>query len=223
MAGAVAPALAAAKMAVVAMALIPVAWLAHAAATDALGANPIEAFTHQTGLWTLRFLLLTLSVTPVRLATGWHVLLRFRRLLGLLTFFYALLHFTTYVWLDQFFDLGSIARDIVRRPFITVGFAAFVLLWPLALTSNVWAIRRLGGRRWQALHRSVYAIAVLACIHFLWLVKIVALVTPVLYTALLVLLLADRARRRKRAFGPWPAPPAATAHPVRFVRKRPVD
>jgi sulfoxide reductase heme-binding subunit YedZ len=138
---------------------------------NALGANPIETITRASGEWALRFLLITLAVTPLRRLTGLHWLLRLRRMLGLYAFAYAAAHFTIYLWLDQFFDWGAIARDILERPFITVGFAAFVLLIPLAATSNSFAIRRLGGRQWQALHRSVYAIAIFAVLHFWWLVK----------------------------------------------------
>lgn len=131
------------------------------------GANPVEFLTRSSGFWTLTFLCLTLAVTPLRRLTGHSWLLKLRRMLGLFTFFYACLHFTTYVWFDQWFDPSSIARDIVKRPFITVGFTAFVLLIPLALTSTRGAIRRLG-RRWQLLHRLVYLIAVLALLHFWW-------------------------------------------------------
>jgi methionine sulfoxide reductase heme-binding subunit len=149
----------------------PVAWLAWAAAADALGANPISEITKETGVWTLRFLALTLAITPLRRATGWNVLVRFRRMLGLFAFFYGSLHFLTYVWLDQFFALDDILKDIAKRPFITVGFTAFVLMVPLAVTSTAGWIRRLGGRRWNQLHRLVYASACLGVIHYYWLVK----------------------------------------------------
>lgn len=148
--------------------LLPFAWLFAAALGDRLGANPAEALERGTGEWALRFLCLTLAVTPLRQWTGWHALARFRRLLGVTTFAYACLHLLCYAWFDQGFDLAEIARDIAKRPFILVGFAAFVLMIPLAATSFNAAIRRLGGRRWQALHRAVYAVALLALLHFFW-------------------------------------------------------
>ncbi|MCL2657272.1 MAG: sulfoxide reductase heme-binding subunit YedZ [Betaproteobacteria bacterium] len=164
---------------------------------DALGANPIEAITHASGKWTLRFLLLTLAITPLRKLTGWHWLIRLRRMFGLFTFFYACLHATTYFWLDQFFDWHGIAKDILKRPFITVGFAAFVLLIPLAATSSNAMVRRLGGRRWQSLHRSVYAIGILAILHYWWLVKR-DITAPFGYGLILVALLGARAWWREQ-------------------------
>jgi methionine sulfoxide reductase heme-binding subunit len=185
--------------------LLPLAHLIQAAFADALGANPIEAITHATGDWTLRFLLITLAVTPLRKLTGLHWVVRLRRMLGLFCFFYASLHFTTYIWLDQFFDLQGIAKDVLKRPFITVGFAAFVLLVPLAITSNNFAIRRLGGKQWQSLHRSVYGIAILAVLHYWWLVK-KDISEPLLYASILAVLLGLRAwwlelERRKQLSG----------------------
>lgn len=171
--------------------LVPLASLGWRAATQALGANPIEHITRSTGWWTLTLLLVTLAVTPLRRLTGWNALLRLRRMLGLYAFFYALLHLATYLWLDQFFDLGSIAADIVKRPFITIGFAAFCLLLPLAATSTNAMIRRLGARRWQALHRAVYAIGLLGVLHFLWLVKR-DLREPLIFAAVLAVLLGAR-------------------------------
>lgn len=159
------------KAAIFLAALVPLARLAWLGTHRGLGANPIEYITHSTGWWTLAFLLLTLTITPLRRITGAAWLLRLRRMLGLFAFFYASLHFTTYLWLDQFFDLGEILKDVAKRPFITVGFAAFVLLIPLAATSTNAMVRRLGARRWQILHRLVYAIAALGVIHFWWLVK----------------------------------------------------
>lgn len=156
-----------------------------------LGANPIEFITHATGDWTLRFLLVTLAVTPLRKILGLPELIRFRRMLGLFAFFYACLHFTTYIWLDKFFDLCEMWKDVVKRRFITVGFAAFVLLIPLAVTSTAGWIRRLGGKRWQALHRLIYFSAILAVIHYYWLVKS-AVVRPLTYGAILALLLVFR-------------------------------
>lgn len=170
--------------------LLPLGRLVVLGAGGGLGANPIEFITRSTGTWTLVGLLVTLSVTPLRRLTGRADLVRYRRMLGLSTFFYASLHFVTYIWLDQFFDPPAIARDIVKRPFITVGFTAFVLLIPLALTSTQAMMRRLG-RRWQLLHRLVYFIAVLGVIHYLWLVK-KDLTEPLIYGGILVLLLAVR-------------------------------
>ncbi|MGH9514019.1 MAG: sulfite oxidase heme-binding subunit YedZ [Terriglobales bacterium] len=136
-----------------------------------LGANPIEVITHATGDWTLRFLLITLSVTPLRKLLGQPWLIRFRRMFGLFAFFYVCLHFLTYIWLDKFFDVHAMLADVVKRKFITVGFTGFVLLIPLALTSTAGWIRRLGGKRWQALHRLIYVSAILGVIHYIWLVK----------------------------------------------------
>ena len=135
---------------------------------DELGANPIEFVTHSTGFWTLTFLCLTLAVTPLRRLTGWQVLIRLRRMLGLFVFFYASTHLVTYVWFDQWFSVEEIVKDIWKRPFITVGFTAFVLLVPLAVTSTNRIMRRLG-RRWTQLHRLVYLIVMLGVIHFWWL------------------------------------------------------
>jgi sulfoxide reductase heme-binding subunit YedZ len=149
----------------------PVAWLTYGAFMDRLGANPIEEITNETGVWTLRFLAITLLITPLRRLTKWNILIRYRRMFGLFAFFYGCLHFTTYVWLDQFFALDDIVKDVVKRPFITVGFTAFVLMIPLAWTSTAGWIRRLGGKRWNLLHRLVYVSAVLGVIHYLWLVK----------------------------------------------------
>jgi sulfoxide reductase heme-binding subunit YedZ len=170
--------------------LAPALWLAWRAATDSLGANPIEAVTLFTGLWTLRFLLITLAVTPLRRATGWHMVIRFRRMLGLFAFFYGSLHLGTYVGLDQFFAWTFILADIAKRPYITVGFAAFVLMVPLALTSTTRWIARLG-RRWQTLHRLAYASAALGVVHFLWKVKADTR-DPLIYGAILAGLLVMR-------------------------------
>lgn len=180
------------KFIVVTLSLLPLAYYGWGASHDTLGANPIEAVTRGMGTWTLNFLLITLAVTPLRKLTGWHAALRLRRMLGLFTFFYALLHLTSYLWFDQFFDWGEIAQDILKRPFITVGMAAFLLLVPLAATSSNFAIRRLGGRRWQTLHRTVYAIAILAVLHYSWLVK-ADQSQPLLYGGILAVLLGLRA------------------------------
>lgn len=190
--------------------LLPLAHLAYALATDDLGANPIEALTRGLGDWALRCLLLTLAVTPLRRLTGMNWLIQMRRMLGLFAFFYAALHFTSYVWLDQFFDWSAIAKDIVKRPFITVGFAAFVLLLPLAATSTNAMIRRLGGRRWRRLHSSVYAIAVFGVLHYWWLVKR-DLTQPALYALILALLLGLRLAWRLQEIRR--SPPAARAVP----------
>lgn len=173
-----------------AVCLLPLARLFVLGSGGGLGANPIEFITHSTGTWTLVGLLVTLSVTPLRRLTGRADLIRYRRMLGLFAFFYATLHFMTYLWLDQFFDLAGIAKDIAKRPFVTVGFAAFVMLIPLAVTSTRAMMRRLG-RRWQPLHRLVYLIALLGVIHYVWLVK-KDLTQPLMFGAVLVLLLAMR-------------------------------
>ena len=198
--------LAAIKLLVFVLCLLPALQLALGWRADALGANPIETITRASGEWTLRLLLIGLCVTPLRRITGLHWLVRLRRMLGLFAFAYAAAHF---MWLDQFFDWRAIARDILERPFITVGFAAFVLLLPLAATSNAFAIRRLGGRRWQALHRSVYAIAIMGVVHFWWLVKADVL-APLVYALILAALLGARAwwreqERRRQLAAPPPA------------------
>ncbi len=159
--------------------------------TRNLGANPVEFIQHGTGDWTLRFLVFTLCVTPLRKLFKLPELIRFRRMLGLFAFFYACLHFLTYVGPDQAFDLSAMWKDVAKRPFITVGFTAFVLLIPLALTSTAAWIRRLGGRRWQMLHRAIYVSAVCGVIHYYWLVKS-AVIRPLTYGAIVGLLLAWR-------------------------------
>jgi methionine sulfoxide reductase heme-binding subunit len=165
-----------------------------------LGANPIEFITRDLGEWTLIFLLITLGVTPLRRLTGWQWPIKLRRMLGLYAFFYACLHFVTYIWLDQFFDLHEIIKDVMKRPFITVGFAAFLCLIPLAATSTNAMVRRLGGKAWQRLHRLVYAIAVFGVVHYWWLVK-KDIRQPLLYALILAGLLGVRlvyARRKQR-------------------------
>jgi len=181
------------KVGVFLICLLPLARLVYLGVVGGLGANPIEFVTHSTGTWALTGLMATLSVTPLRRLTGQADLVRYRRMLGLFAFFYACLHFVTYIWLDQFFDLAAIAKDIVKRPFVTVGFAAFILLIPLAATSNHAMMRRLGrlGRRWQRLHRLIYLIALLGVVHYLWLVK-KDLTEPLIYGGILALLLALR-------------------------------
>ena len=154
--------------ALLALGLLPLAWLVWRTLTDQLGANPAETLIRATGDWTLRGLCLTLAITPLRVLLGWPELLRFRRLLGLLTFGYACLHLLCYTGFDMGFEWADIARDIPKRPFVLVGALAFALLLPLAATSWNGAMRRMGARRWQALHRSVYAVAVLVILHFWW-------------------------------------------------------
>lgn len=149
-------------------ALLPLARLVFLGFTQGLGANPVEFVIRSLGTWTLVTLCVTLSITPLRLATGWAWPLRLRRMLGLFTFFYALLHFGAYLWLDQWFDLAAIWKDVLKRPYITAGFAALLLLVPLAVTSTYGWVKRLGGRNWQRLHRLVYVISLLAILHFWW-------------------------------------------------------
>jgi len=156
-----------AKWMVFALSLLPLLRLIALGLQDRLTANPIEFITRATGDWTLYFLCLTLAVTPLRRITGLNALMRFRRMLGLFTFFYASLHFLTFIWFDHFFDLAEMVSDILKRPFIAMGFSAFALLVPLALTSNDFMLRKLG-RRWSALHRLIYLIAILALLHFWW-------------------------------------------------------
>jgi len=165
-------------------------WKAFGISGASLGANPIEALLHACGLWGLRFLLVTLSVTPLRHITGWNWLLRFRRMFGLFAFFYVSLHFIVYAVLDQGVDLGAIIEDVVERPYITLGMAGFLLLIPLALTSTAGMMRRLG-RRWTKLHRLVYVIAILGCWHFYWQVK-QDILEPLIYAGILLLLLGFR-------------------------------
>jgi methionine sulfoxide reductase heme-binding subunit len=180
-----------AKVGVFVAALTPLAWLLWGFFHDELGGNPVEYITHSTGDWTMRFLLLTLLVTPLRKLTNQQYLLRFRRMLGLFAFFYGCLHFTTYLWLDQSFDLASIGKDIFKRPFITAGFAAFVGMVPLAVTSTKKMISRLGGKRWQQLHRLIYFSALAGVVHYWWLVKS-DIRKPLLYGVMLAVLLALR-------------------------------
>lgn len=158
----------AAKPLVFVLALLPFAWLVYGVFADRLGANPAEYLTRSTGDWTLRFLCITLAVTPLRVTAGLPALARFRRMLGLFTYFYVVLHFITWAWFDQGFDIAEMARDVAKRPFILVGFSAFVLLTPLAATSFNRAIKAMGAKRWQLLHRLVYAVAGLAILHFFW-------------------------------------------------------
>ena len=173
------------------LSLTPLAWLTFAVLTGRTSANPAEDIILTTGGWALKFLLLTLAITPVRRLTGWNVLVQYRRMLGLLAFTYACLHLLAYIAFDRFFQLSEVAADVAERPFITAGMLSFALMVPLAVTSTRGWIRRLG-RRWQALHRLVYLSAIAACVHFLWKVKVV-IGEPLYYAGFLVLLLAFRA------------------------------
>jgi sulfoxide reductase heme-binding subunit YedZ len=179
------------KVAVFFLCLIPFASLVWRSLHSDLGANPVETLQHATGDWTLRFLIFTLCITPFRKLFNLPDLIRFRRLLGLFAFFYVCLHFITYLGPDQQFDLAGMWKDVAKRPFITVGFTAFVLLIPLAITSTAGWIRRLGGKRWQLLHRSIYFAAVLGVIHYYWLVKS-DVREPLFYGALVAILLLWR-------------------------------
>jgi methionine sulfoxide reductase heme-binding subunit len=169
----------------------PLARLGWKAYHQALGANPIEVITHSTGDWTLIFLLVTLAITPLRKLTGQLWLIHFRRMFGLFAFFYVVLHFLTYIWLDKFFDVHEMLADVAKRRFITVGFTGFVLLIPLAITSTTGWIRRLGGKRWQRLHQLIYFSATAGVIHYLWLVK-KDIHKPLEYAAVLGVLLGYR-------------------------------
>ncbi len=180
----------AAKVVVFVASLVPAALLLRAFFTGELGFNPAETIRLETGRWTLKFLLLTLAVTPIRRATGWNVVVQYRRMLGLFAFFYGTLHFVSYWAFDVNFDIGAMLKDIVKRPFITVGFASFLLMVPLAITSTKGWIRRLG-KRWARLHQLIYASAILAAIHFAWKVKVFT-GDPVYYAAAVALLLSFR-------------------------------
>ena len=185
------------KPAAFAASLLPFAYLLWAAFNDALGANPAEYLTRSTGDWTLRFLCLTLAVTPVRVVSGLNWLLRYRRMLGLFTFFYGVLHLCCYAGFDMGFDLGEIVRDLPKRPFVLAGFTGLVLMAPLAATSFNAAIRWLGARRWQALHRLVYAVAVAALLHFFWMRSAKNnYAEPLVYLAIIAALLGWRVWRR---------------------------
>jgi sulfoxide reductase heme-binding subunit YedZ len=171
--------------------LVPLANLVWKGFQRDLSANPLEYIRNSTGFWTLLFLCVTLSVTPLRRLLRRNELIRFRRMLGLFAFFYGVLHFVTYIWFEQGFDLRAMIEDVYRRPFITAGFVAFVVMIPLALTSTSGMVRRLGGRRWQMLHRLVYLSAVSGVVHFYWKVKSDATV-PLRFAVVLAILLAFR-------------------------------
>ncbi|MGD9583957.1 MAG: sulfite oxidase heme-binding subunit YedZ [Lysobacterales bacterium] len=184
------------KLALFAACLLPFAWLLADTLYDRLGADPVQQITHRSGDWTLRLLLATLAVTPLRRLTGYQPLIGYRRMLGLFAFFYACLHFVTYLVLDLGGFWSELGADIIKRPSITVGFLAWLSMLPLALTSTRAMVRRLG-RRWQTLHRLVYATGILAVLHYFWLVKADHR-EPLLYAAILTVLLAARWRGRRR-------------------------
>lgn len=195
-------------------ALVPLGRLAWKAFHQGLGANPIEVITHATGDWTLILILTTLAITPLRRLTRQYWLIGVRRLVGLFAFFYGCLHFMTYLWLDKFFDLHEIIHDVGKRKFITVGFLAFTLMIPLALTSTTGWIRRLGGKNWQRLHRLIYITGIAGVVHYLWLVKADRR-KPLEYGAVLSVLLLYRVivwgiERRKKPGIPARAPTEAT-------------
>jgi len=185
------------KAIVFALSLVPLARIIYAILFDpiSLGANPAETILHMSGDWVIYFLLITLAITPLRKLTGWNDLIKFRRMMGLYAFFYACVHFLSYIGFDRLFDLSDMAREIVKRPFILVGFAAFVLLVPLAVTSTRGWVLRLGGARWSALHKAVYPIAILGIVHYWWLVKR-DITWPVVFALVLAVLLAYRGFKR---------------------------
>ena len=197
------------KCAVFALSLLPFFKLVYLVANDRL-VEPLQYITRHTGDWTLYFLCITLSVTPLRRFSKWNWVLKLRRMLGLYAFFYALLHFTTFLWFDHFFDLQEMLKDVAKRPFITVGFIAFVLLLPLALTSTNAMVRRLGGKRWQLLHKLVYVIAPLGILHFWWMkAGKHDFGQPILFGVIVFVLLALRVWwARAAAGGKAPLPPA---------------
>jgi methionine sulfoxide reductase heme-binding subunit len=170
--------------------LLPALYLGYLGFTNDLGINPAETLQLETGTWALRFLVATLCITPLRRLTGWNRAVQYRRMLGLFAFFYAFVHFLTYLVLDQYFALGAMMADVAKRPFITMGFIAFVLMVPLAVTSTRGWIRRLG-RRWQSIHRLIYVSAITACVHYAWKVKVVA-GPPVYYGVAVAVLLGFR-------------------------------
>ena len=179
------------KPAVFVLSLVPFGLLIWWAFNDGLGANPVEFITHHTGRWGLRFLIITLCVTPLRKLSGWNSLVRIRRMLGLFAFFYLCLHFLTYLVLDAEFSLGYIVEDVAKRLYITAGFTGFCLLIPLAATSTNGMVRRLGGKRWQQLHRLIYPAVLAGCLHFLWLVK-ADVREPLIYLSIVLVLLLLR-------------------------------
>jgi sulfoxide reductase heme-binding subunit YedZ len=202
--------------------LAPLAYYGWNFYIDALGTNPIETLTRGLGFWALNFLLITLSITPLRRYSGLNWLAPLRRMLGLFVFFYACLHLISYLWMDQLFDWPAIAKDLLKRPYMAIGMVCFALLIPLAATSNAYAIRKLGGRRWQELHRSVYAISLLAVLHYAWMVE-TDLRTPLLYAAIALCLLGLRGlwryqeRRRQQVAMYASRSQSAAAKPRRII------
>ena len=182
------------KVGVFLISLLPAIWLVYALFTNQLGVNPIETLTRNTGLWALRFLVLTLLITPLRWMTGSNLFVPIRRILGLYVFFYASIHMLLYLWLDQFFDFDEIIKDIIKRPFITIGFFTFTSLVLLATTSNNAMVKRLGGKRWKRLHKLTYFIAIASCIHFYMLVK-ADKTEPLQYAVIVFILVAIRLYR----------------------------
>jgi sulfoxide reductase heme-binding subunit YedZ len=178
--------------------LVPAVALVWSVAAGDLGANPLEEIRDSTGIWTLRFLLITLAITPLRRLTKWHSVIKIRRMLGLFAFFYAMLHFVSYVWLDQFFVLSEMVRDFTKRPFIMAGYASFAILIPLAITSTPKWIVRLGGKRWQLLHRLIYVSAAAGVLHYVWRVKL-DVSRPVIYGVVLAILMILRMFLKTRA------------------------
>jgi sulfoxide reductase heme-binding subunit YedZ len=178
--------------------LVPAAALVWSIAAGDLGANPLEEIRDSTGIWTLRFLLITLAITPLRRLTRWHNIIRIRRMLGLFAFFYAMLHFVSYVWLDQFFAWSEMVKDLAKRPFIMAGYAGFLVLIPLAVTSTPKWILRLGGERWQLLHRLIYAAAAAGVLHYFWRVKL-DVQRPIIYGVVLTILLILRVFLKARS------------------------
>ena len=195
-----------AKPLVFILALVPLAALIFFVLTGRTSANPAEDIILTTGIWALRFLLLSLAITPLRRLTGWNAAIQYRRMFGLFAFFYASVHLASYIAFDRFFALGEVAADVAKRPFITAGMLAFATMLPLAITSTKGWIRRLG-RRWQLLHRLVYVSALAACVHFIWKVKVV-IGEPVYYAAILAVLLGFRVLWRLRPASPARRQPA---------------
>lgn len=179
------------KFIIVFICILPFVFLIKGFYLNRLGANPIEVLTHETGLWCLRFLLITLLMTPIKLILKLNFFIQFRRIFGLYAYFYGWLHLMIYIWLDQFFVLSEIWIDIQERPFITVGFLSMLLMTPLAITSSDWMIKKMGGKKWQSLHKMTYIVAILACIHYLWSVKI-NIIPPLYYIVILSILLGIR-------------------------------
>jgi len=194
-----------AKPSVFLAALGPFAWLIYNAFWGDLGVNPVETITNHTGIWTLRFIVITLAITPLRWLTGVNPVILFRRMMGLFAFFYGSLHFMTYFILDHSLVFAGVWDDVVKRPYITAGFTAFVLMIPLALTSTQGWIRRLGGRKWNLLHRLIYITAIAAVLHYLWKVKLDT-TNPTYYAVIVGLLLAARVWHRARRAAPARVP-----------------